>query len=323
MRFPQKDHPLRPIVTITLNPALDLAISVERVVAGPKLRSDTPRTDPGGGGINVARVVEELTGEATAFVALGGATGKALEQALRPKVTRVEVLALEGDTRQSVAVTDRGSKEQYRFVMPGPQWTAPTIDRALSAIRDLCSEGTLVVLSGSLPPGVPADFPTRLQHVLQNRDVIYDMSGAALAQFAQTKNNAFVLRMDQAEGNELNAAPLPTPEDTAAFAAGLVAQGVAQTVIVARGAEGSVMADAEGRWMVSAAKVGVVSTTGAGDSFVGGLAFALAQGQSMQQAIALGAAAASAAVTTSATELCRKDMVDEVLPQCRVRRIAD
>ena len=71
------------ILTITLNPALDMSSAVAAVVPGDKLRCDAPVFDPGGGGINVARAVRLLGGSARAFVAVGGYRGEQLCDLLR------------------------------------------------------------------------------------------------------------------------------------------------------------------------------------------------------------------------------------------------
>ena len=130
-----------------------------------------------------------------------------------------------------------------------------------------------------------------------------------------------VLRMDGPEGEELAGKPLPTLSDTAEFAQSLVRRGVAKTVIVARGAEGNVLADKDQKLFAKAAKVRVKSTVGAGDSFVAAFVLALAQGQTNAEALALGSAAASAAVTTDATQLCRPEDVMRLLRECTVSAV--
>jgi 6-phosphofructokinase 2 len=127
--------------------------------------------------------------------------------------------------------------------------------------------------------------------------------------------------MDGPEGEELAGHPLPTLEDTAAFAQSLVLRGVAKTVIVARGAEGNLLADKDQKLFAKAAKVRVKSTVGAGDSFVAAFVLSLSRGQSNAEALAMGSAAASAAVMTDATQLCRPEDVMRLLPECVVTKV--
>ncbi|MCR8548831.1 1-phosphofructokinase family hexose kinase [Salipiger sp. P9] len=316
---------MKDILTVTLNPALDLSTTTDKVVAGPKLRCDPITVDPGGGGINVARVVAEMGGRARAFVALAGPNGMRLEAALSERGIPLVRMKAPDETRESLAVHDRKTGEQYRFVMPGPQWAEGDVAEALHAIATAVPEGGIVVLSGSQPPGVSAEFTTQLCAALapRNAQVIADTSGAALAYLAQGTDPApAVLRMDSHEAEELAGRALVTRLESAQFAAELIARGAAERVILARGADGSVMAGPEGLYQVSAAKVSVVSAVGAGDSFVGAFAFGLAGGMSAPDALALGAAAASATVTTPGTTLCTRQMVSDLLPQCGASEIA-
>ena len=123
--------------------------------------------------------------------------------------------------------------------------------------------------------------------------------------------------MDMGEAATLHGSSLETVQETANFAMGLVRKKAAKTVIIARGAEGSVLADANGAAFANAAKVEVDSKVGAGDSFVGAFVHAIADNQPVREALRFGAAAASAAVTTPATELCEKDMTLQLLAECQ------
>jgi len=128
--------------------------------------------------------------------------------------------------------------------------------------------------------------------------------------------------MDSEEAQALAGDGLTSRESTAGFAAALVRRGVAQTVIVAHGADGSVLADSSGgRWFGLAPKVPVRSKVGAGDSFVGAYVLAVARGEAAPQALARGVAAASAAVMTEATELCRRDDAERLLAECVVTKV--
>lgn len=304
------------IITVTLNPALDIATSVDKVVPDHKLRCAPPQMDPGGGGINVARAIRQLGGEATAFVALGGDTGRSLRGLLETAGLPLIVYDAPGDTRQSLAVTDLSLKEQFRFMLPGPHWTDADVDAACAAIVDRVTPGDFVVLSGSGPSGAQADLYARLCRDLKQAGarIIVDTSGPALAILALGfAGQPFVLRMDQAEAESLTRYPLPRREDTARVARELVRRGAAEVVIIARGADGNVLATAEGAWFCPAVNVVVKSKVGAGDSFVGGFTLAVSQGADLQTALAHGSAAASAACMTEGTELCLRSDFDDCL----------
>ncbi|MEL6517563.1 MAG: 1-phosphofructokinase family hexose kinase [Pseudomonadota bacterium] len=312
------------ILTITLNPTVDYATSTPEVEAGPKLRCDEPQIDPGGGGINVSRAIRQLGGQSTALVAIGGATGAHLLQLLAMEGVATVAFQGPGETRQSVSVTEGASGQQYRFVMPGPAWGEDDVPRALTTVDQATGDGTLVVLSGSQPPGVAKDFPSILSSHVAGRGarLIVDTSGPALFNLAEEPNEAlYVLRMDGEEGEELAGEAHPRPEDTAAFAERLVKKGVARHVIVARGADGSVLSSAAGSWHAVGAPVEVVSAVGAGDSFVGAFTLAMAREWAIETCLQFGVAAAAAAVTTEATRLCDRAVTEEMFAKCVVRAL--
>ena len=311
------------ILTVTLNPALDLSTATDVVQAGPKLRCDMPRYDPGGGGINISRAVAILGGESTAFVALGGATGAQLEQLLRTESVAILQITAPGETRVSFAVTERGSLAQYRFVLPGPLWSPQSISTAIEAISVAAQPHGFVVVSGSQPPGVPDDFIRMLGAVLpQTVRLIADTSGASLRAVTAGGGAALdTIRMDAEEAELLAQAPLANRVNSADFAQALVRRGSAERVIIARGADGSVMATATHRWFCKAAEVPIKSKIGAGDSFVAGFVLALARGLSEPEALGFGVAAASAAVMTPATELCRQTDAEALVALCPVSAV--
>ncbi len=172
------------------------------------------------------------------------------------------------------------------------------------------------MISGSQPPGMPVDFPAQLAAAMPDSRVVLDISGAPLAEaVARPVPGLEVLRMDSEEAEGLTGHPLATRAETADFAQGLVRAGVARKVVVARGADGNVLATADRRIFAAAPRVQVRSAVGAGDSFVAGLVLALARGRPEEEALALAGAAAAAAVTTDATQLCRPEDVMRLLPE--------
>jgi len=311
------------ILTVTLNPAIDLETTTPEVVPGEKLRCGEPLRDPGGGGINVARAVVQLGGQATALVAAGGAGGAALAAMLRARGVVAACLPAPGELRQNLSVIEGATGRQFRFIFPGPIWTEADVAAVRAALCAQVAAGDWLVLSGSLPPGMAPSALSDLARALAARGarVVADTSGAALAGLAKGRTGLALLRMDFEESEALAGRALTTAADSARFAADLVAQAAAEVVILARGAEGSVLASAAGCWTAPAAAVPVVSRTGAGDSFVAGAVLALSRGQPLAEVLQLGCAAASAAVTTPATALCDAATVAGLLAQCPSRAI--
>jgi 6-phosphofructokinase 2 len=311
-----------PILTVTLNPALDLTTATGTVSPGPKLRCERPRTDPGGGGVNASRVIARLGGQSRALVALGGVTGQALGALLAAEGIVVLPLEAPGETRQSLTVNEASTGAQFRFVLPGPDWPPDAVAGARDRILSL-ARGGMVLLSGSQPPGFPDDFPGQLTAALRGQaGVALDTSGAALAVTARTPDVGLaILRMDAHEAETLFGQPLPRISDTAARAAAMVAEGVADEVILARGAEGSVLATGAGCWHCRPPVVTVQSKVGAGDSFMAAYLLARARGLAPSESLHEGTAAATAAVTTPGTELCRATTVTSLRPGCSLHKL--
>lgn len=311
-----------PILTLTLNPALDMASSVAKMVPDEKLRCTVPQLDPGGGGINVARAVHALGGDALALVALGGLTGDRLADLLRADGIMFLGITGPGETRESLTVTEDATGRQFRFMLPGPVWSREDQERVFMLLRVTGKPGGIAVLSGSQPPGVPGDFPAQLAAAMAGMRVVLDTSGKPLIEaVSHPIPNLDLLRMDGEEAEAMAGRPLTSRADTADYAESLVRRGIARQVIIARGADGSVLAEDGKRLFAKAPKVKVVSKVGAGDSFVGGFVLAAARGQSVEEALALGVAAAAAAVMTEATDLCRRDDVERLLAECPVSLI--
>ena len=299
---------MEPVLTVTLNPALDVATSVDKLVAGDKLRCTAPRFDPGGGGINVSRVIKELGGHSRAFVALAGTTGQRLLSMLEAAGIDCYACQIDGDTRFSFVVQERASNEQFRFVLPGPEQPPERADRLATELRDFVRRERVgyVVVSGSLPPGLPGDFVTRLAADLRalGSRLILDTSGPALR--ATLSARPYLIKPNLREARELfggdplhEAAPVELAER-------LLEQQAAEVVIITLGAEGAVVATAGTVLRIRSPQVETISKVGAGDSFVGALVFGLASGWSLEDACRYGIAAGASAATTPGTALCER-----------------
>jgi 6-phosphofructokinase 2 len=306
----------RPLVTVTLNPALDLSASVPRVVPGPKLRTGPVTAEAGGGGLNVARVAASLGVPVTAIACLGGATGQRLERLLAdlPGLT-LHPLPLARETRESLSITCAATGGQFRFVLPGPAFDPADAAGLTARIAPAVPPGALVVLSGSQPPGLPDDLPLDLAAVLPaGAALLIDTSGPALDRLLaapQANHAPLLLRLDEAE-----VAARAPGSDPAALARDLRARGVATCIAIACGARGNLLATPWGSWSCTPPQVPVVSKVGAGDSFMGGLVAALALGADWPEALRRGTAAAAACVATPGTQLAPPAEVTRLAPHC-------
>ena len=150
------------IVTLTMNPALDLTTSVDVVRPTDKLRCETTRYDPGGGGINVARVARVLGASASAIFPAGGGTGDVVMSLLNDAGVPFQHVAVNAATRENFTVNETSTGRQYRFVLPGPRLTFTEQTRCLDRLGFSAGSAQFVVASGSLPPGAAPDLYQRV-----------------------------------------------------------------------------------------------------------------------------------------------------------------
>ncbi len=282
------------IITLTLNPAVDLACEADSVQPTRKVRTTTEQFDPGGGGINVARVVNELGGESLAVLMAGGATGQFLRELLDREGVACRVVPVAGLTRISVAIRERSSGLEYRFVPEGPAVSDAEWHALLEALAEF--DGDWLVVSGSLPRGVPEDFYARLAALAASRHqhFVLDSSGAALK--AALGKGITLMKPSLREFEGLVGHEVSDPCEQDAEAVRLAREGAARLVVVSLGAAGAVMASGSGALRLLAPKVQVCSAVGAGDSFVAAMTLGLARGLPAEDAFAWGIAAGSAAV---------------------------
>jgi 6-phosphofructokinase 2 len=158
---------MKPIVTLTLNPAIDSSCQADEVGAVHKIRTFEERYDPGGGGVNVARVIRELGGEVIAVYLAGGLTGQAFTHMVAASGLQHRAIPIRGYTRVSHTVYERSSGQEYRFVPQGPEIHEDEWQACLRELESL--EFDYLVASGSLPTGVPDEFYARVARMVSRR----------------------------------------------------------------------------------------------------------------------------------------------------------
>lgn len=292
------------ILTLTMNPALDVFTSIDQVVPSHKLRCSTPLQHPGGGGINVARVLHRLGADCEALYLAGGANGQVLRQLLDREQLRQHVVDIAADTRESFSVHETSSGLDYRFVLPGPTVECHEWEACLAYIAALEVPARYLVASGGLPPGAPIDFYARIARLALERGsrLVLDTAGPPLA--AALDVGVYLVKPSLRELRDLSGLPLTTEDAWHAAARRLVQAGQAQIVALSLGEGGALLVSADTVLRSPGVRVPVASTIGAGDSFVGGLVWALDQGLALEEALRCGMAAGAAALLSSGTALC-------------------
>ena len=295
------------IVTLTLSPALDIATEVPRLRADAKLRCALPEYAPGGGGINVARAIHRLGGHALALFPAGGPSGQQLIELLDAEGVANLPLAIAARTRECLNVVEQASGQQFRFVLPGASLSAAEQQRLLEAVEALPTPDYLVI-SGSLPAGLPAGFLPQLLQGASRRGVrcILDSSGEALRQ-ALAVGGLFLIKPNLNELSNLAGETITGPERLAGVARELVDGGGCEQVLVSLGAQGALLVGPGMSERIAAPTVQRRSTVGAGDSMLAAVTLKLAAGAGWREALRYGVAAGSAAIIRDGSELCRQD----------------
>jgi 6-phosphofructokinase 2 len=306
----------KPIITLTLNPTIDGSASADLIQPLRKIRTSDEDYHPGGGGINVARVIEELGGAACALYLAGGATGAILDDLLHSTGIAAQRIAIKGYTRIAHAVFERSSGQEFRFVPEGPEVSAEEWDVCLSALA--LFDFDYVVASGSLPRGLPDTAYTRVVEIANHKKahVILDTSGPALR--ATLDKGVFLIKPNLRELEALAGQTLPDTKSQTRAARDLITANAAKIIALTLGSDGALLVSEDQAWHAAVPPVVAQSAVGAGDSFVAGVTLALAQGKPLREVLALGVAAGTAAVLSLGAELSKADDVarlyEELLP---------
>jgi 6-phosphofructokinase 2 len=314
------------IVTLTMNPAVDVSTSVDRVEPVRKLRCGAGRRDPGGGGINVGRVANRLGAEVTAVYPAGGFVGRLLERLVEAEGVKSVAVPVQAETREDFTVLDEATGQQYRFVLPGPHLGGVEWMECLKALAAHVAPGggtDFVCVSGSLPPGVPDEFYARAAEIVGSWGVrlALDTSGPSFR--AALEEKIYLVKPNLRELQELTGAPLNDEDAQVAACRGLIERHGVEVVALTLGADGALLITRERAWRAQPLAIQPVSTVGAGDSFLGAMVWALASGKSLEDAFRFAVAGGSAALLAHGTELCRPEDVRRLLGQVTIEIISD
>ena len=306
------------VATITLNPALDLTFEVDGLEPGESTRVQAVRRDAGGKGLNVSRVIQEYGGRTIACGLVGGDIGAVVSRFLSDEGVTTAFTHISGETRQNVIVLGRTDGADVRLSAPGPHVLPEEMDRLTKLVCCLPEQPALLVMSGSLPPGVPSDAYPSLADEAQQRgiDVALDADGDTLRSGLQAR--PFLIKPNRYEASAVLGRPLPARQDLVAAAKDLRALG-SQWVALTSGAGDVVLAGPDGVVIATPPAVRARSAVGAGDSFLGVLVLRLLEGgepaQALRWAVAAGAATAAAPGTSIGHAHAAERLLDAVTIQ--------
>jgi 6-phosphofructokinase 2 len=313
---------LTQIITLTPNPAIDVSTSVAKMAPYTKLRGARPERHPGGGGINVARVVKRFGGAVTAIYPVGGVIGQYLHQLMDREAVSSLTIRTEDETREDFTVFEQATKQQYRIVLPGAELREPEWTACLAAVAGAKPAPEFIVASGSLPPGVPDDFFGKVARLAKkmNAKLIVDTAGAALKEALQ--EGVYLIKPNLREFKELTGTR--ATEDGALIEAGrsIINRGSVEIIAISMGPNGALLITRDHALRANGMKITPVSVVGAGDSFLGAMVWSLARNTNLDAALRYGVAAGSAALLNPGTELCRVADAERLVSQVIVRPLA-
>jgi len=303
---------IKNILTITLNPTVDKSTTVENIKPEKKLRCTQPKFEPGGGGINVSRGLARLNVNSVALFLSGGRTGELLEQLLEDENVSVNPVKVAAETRENFIVVDTSHNEQYRFGMPGEDITNDEVNNLTKIINNLTPTPEIVIISGSLPPGIEPAFMRTLVKDLKAKGakVIADTSGDALTEVL--KEGVYLLKPNLGELSALTGRGELDNESADEAAQQLIDEGKAEIVVVSLGPQGAYLVSKDESVHVPAPSVKKLSTVGAGDSMVAGMVAIMANGGSQLDMARMGVACGSAATMSNGTGLFTKDNAERL-----------
>ncbi len=303
------------IVTITPNPAVDVSTSVDKIVPIYKLRGTSQRRDPGGGGINVARVIRRLGGDVSAIYPVGGATGGMLRNLLEKESVASRTFAIAEETREDFFVNEISTGQPYRFILPGPRLAEAEWQECLAQLSAIEPFPRFLVASGSLPVGVPDDFYARVARIAKQRGarMVVDTSGRALA--AALAEGVDLIKPNLREMRELTGSEPAGASEWEAAARALVDSGKVAVIALTMGHLGAALVTRDKVMRARPIPVVPVSAVGAGDSFLGALIWQLASGADLEHAFRQAVAAGAAALLYPGTELCQPNDVKRLAKQ--------
>ena len=309
------------IYTVTLNPALDKTVEIPSLTVDAVNRITSMRTDPGGKGINVSKVIQKLGGASVAAGILGGDTGRAILSALTEMGLTTLFHFVEGETRTNMKIIDPDNHTNTDINEPGVTVSEEILEKLLEELLAKVTKEDIVVISGSMPKGSPKDTYYTWTKAFREKGakVILDADGDLLK--AGLKASPYLIKPNNHELGALTGRALETPEEIAETAAELMKEYGIGKVVVSMGGDGAVYVTKDKTIYAEGLKVPVGSTVGAGYSVVAALAVSEEEGKTLEETVRLSTAVGAANVMCSGTQAAEYEVVETLLPKVVFRTI--
>lgn len=308
------------IYTLTLNPAIDRELTVEKVEYDAVLSANRARVDIGGKGFNVSRLLKSMGTPNTALGFIGGRTGDRLLHGLQDLDIQTDFVSISGETRTNISIVTEKHDHYIKVNEKGPLVDEPKQRELLDKVASIAGPEDWWVLAGSLPPGVPDSFYAEIINVLNEHKAItvLDTTGESLRLGCEAR--PFLIKPNAEETHKLTGLPVDTTEQIATAATELCKMGT-QNVVISLGKKGALLRTADESWLIHSPQIQEKNPIGAGDSMVGGLVWGFSQGYSLKESLGWGAASGAASASMSGTEVGTRSLIEKLFSQVRYERL--
>ncbi|MDY7990726.1 1-phosphofructokinase [Paenibacillus polymyxa] len=301
------------IYTVTLNPSIDYIVEVDDLKLGDLNRMKRDLKLPGGKGINVSRVLNQLGADSTAIGFLGGFTGRFIDDTLREESIKTDFVMIEDDTRINIKLK-HGDETEINGL--GPAIREQEADALVQKLAGL-QKNDIVVLSGSIPPSLGGDFYDRLISVCQQTgaEFVIDTTGEALMKALVHK--PLLIKPNHHELAELFGVTIHSKEEIVTYGRKLLEAG-AKNVLISMAGEGALFITADEVYHANVPSGTVKNSVGAGDSMIAGFVGTLALHGDPIEAFRAGVASGSA--TAFSDDLATKEKIEQLRPQVTISK---
>lgn len=291
------------VIAVTMNPSIDKTIVIEHLVPYGLNRALSVRCDPGGKGINVARVLKNLGADVTVFGLIAGEQGKHLVNFLKSADISADFIQNPGETRTNLKIFDQSTNKTTEINETGFDVTPEVLESFKRRFREIVREAEIVILSGSLPPGIPEGFYRECIEIAkaQGAKSVLDADAEALSKGIRAVPYAVKPNLHELES--LEGHPLSGRDEIVDAAQKLIDSGI-EIVIVSMGPDGAIVMDRKEKYKVDSWDVEVKSATGAGDSMVAALSYSILNNDSLLEMCKITTAAGTVTASKEGTQIC-------------------
>lgn len=305
------------IITVTMNPAIDKTVDIDRMERGGLNRIQHMELDAGGKGINVSKTIKSLGGDSLATGFLGGKAGGTIEGVLKEWEIPTDFVHVAGETRTNLKIVEKLG-EVTELNEPGPEVTPEQVEKLLEKLENYANEETLFVLAGSIPKGVDKNIYkviTERVHA-KGAKVLMDADGELFVQ--ALKAHPDMIKPNRVELEAYYQMDyVASEEELEQMGKKLLAEG-SELAAISMGKQGAMFLTKDRTIRCPGLSVKAHSTVGAGDAMVAALAYSWDAKSSLEDTIRLGMATSAGAVTTIGTKPPTREVVDELVKQVEI-----